>query len=49
VALNWGIGSTALNADVKARQAPQCARYELRVSEPELEIVDLPGQVLRCV
>ena len=31
------------------RQAPQCAWFELRVNRPEVEIVDLPRQVLRGV
>ena len=31
------------------RQAPEGARFELRVSRPEVEIVDLPGQVLRSI
>ena len=31
------------------RQAPEGARFKLRVSRPEVEIMDLPGQVLRGV
>lgn len=31
------------------REAPQCARFEFRVSRAEVEIVDLACQVLRSI
>jgi len=31
------------------RQAPQCARFEFRMSRPKAEIMDVLGQVLRGV
>ena len=33
----------------RVRQAPQCPRFEFRVSRLEVKIVDLPSQVLRGV
>ena len=31
------------------REAPECSRFELRVRRPEVQVMDLPGQVLWSV
>jgi hypothetical protein len=50
VALNWGYRIEFLERRCEGvREAPQCARFEFRMSQPEVKIVDLPSQVLETL